>query len=105
MKTATQRRIEGERAVIRRLLRELLKDGCTVSLHDSEEWSVIRSRDFDELAGWIHATDCMTLRWRDAAGELIGGFFIVYGNSAEEVISDHTANGRCMAALEAIGYY
>lgn len=98
VKTAVQRRVEMEARVIRRLLRYLLQDGHAVSLFDSEEWSVKKSTDFTELADWIHATDEQILRWRDPAGELIGGFHIVYGNSAAEVIADHSANDRCEAA-------
>lgn len=100
--TATDRRIAGERRVYRRLIRFLLRDGGMVSINYGDGWDpdLRRLTDTKTLFDWFLATDEMTLRWRDREGNLIGGFYLVYGNSPEELIADYTANAQCEAAAD-----
>lgn len=87
---ALDRRINGEKAVVRAAVRNAIKLGFTVSLYDGEEWAVKRSNSEREVMAEIYATDLETLAFRTRDGKLIGNLYLVYGNSAGEVMSDWT---------------
>jgi hypothetical protein len=83
------RRIAGEKAVVRAAVRNAIKLGHAVSLYDGEEWCVKGSTSEKEVMENIYATDMETLSFRNSTG-VVGKVYLVYGNSASEVISDHT---------------
>lgn len=85
---ALDRRIAGEKAVVRAAVRNAIKLGHAVSVFDGEEWSVKRSTNEREVMAEIYATDMETLAFRKSDGELVGKVWLVYGNSASEVMSD-----------------
>lgn len=85
---ALDRRIAGEKAVVRAAVRNAIKLGHTVSVYDGEEWAVKRSISEKEVMAEIYATDMETLAFRKLDGELVGKLYLVYGNSASEVMSD-----------------
>jgi pimeloyl-CoA synthetase len=77
-----------ERKVIDRLIKDALAIGCTISVHDGEEFAIRSSDDYAAITAEVAATDETTLRVRD--GDLHAAIFLVHGNLPSEVISDMT---------------
>jgi hypothetical protein len=80
-----------ELPIARRLVRDALAKGYSVSVYDGEEWALKRSSKFTEIMGALASTDCDTLRFRNAAGEIVGSVWLIWGN-LDDLISDHTDN-------------
>lgn len=76
--------------IVRRLVRKALEQGWTISVNDSEEWTVKRSTSFDEVMQALFTTDADTLLFRNTNGDPDGRVYLVYGNSAFEVIADYS---------------
>lgn len=94
-----------EAKMARAFLNEVLGRGYLVSVHDGEEWALIRSGDADVIFAHMASTDMDALTIRTASGERVGSFMFVYGNSGSELIADHTDNEECTSiwnALEAL---
>lgn len=90
---ALDRRIAGEKAVARAAVRQAIKLGYVVSLYDGEEWSVKGSNSEQEVMANLYATDEEVLSFRDNKEmRVIGKIWLVYGNSASEVMSDWSDN-------------
>lgn len=85
-------RIKAEGQVARRLVEAALAKGWSVSVFDSEEWAVKRSRDAKAIMEALFATDDDMLRFRDANGEIMGNVYLVYGNAGYEVINDYSVS-------------
>lgn len=77
-----------ERQVIDTLIRDVLAMGCTISVHDGEEWAVKGSVDYTKITSEIAATDETIIRVRQ--GDLHAAIFFVHGNAPSEVIADMT---------------
>lgn len=88
---AIAKRIKIERAIISCLVRDGLKLGYTVSVHDGEEWALKHSKGYRAIMAAIQSTDMDTLRFRKN-GVKIGDFHMVYGNDGYDVISDYSDN-------------
>ena len=89
-----------ENRQVRSLLAHCLKrEGSTLSVLD-EEGDVLTpaTRDHDALLRNVHACDLTFIVWRDANGERVGKFMLVFGNGPGELLSDFTANEACEAA-------
>lgn len=88
---------KGEAAVARRLVKAALAEGFTISVWEGGDWAIKRSSNARDIFDNMATTGEETLRLRNAEGECVGSFFLVYGNdeSGEELISDHTANELC----------
>lgn len=98
---------KNEIKVISRLIRDALKAGCTVAIHDGEEWSIRpidKSVDHDVIAAEIAATDETEIVF-DLGGQR-AIFWLVHGNAASEVIADMSdtpfANGLMTGARTVI---
>lgn len=107
MSTAMEYAKPGERTVARKLVRTLLGKGLSISVYDSEEWTVKQSTNEAEILNALATTDEDQLLVRDAEGDKVGWFYLVWGNdpSGEELIADHTDNDLCnWAANEVAGY-
>lgn len=78
-----------EARIARKIVKDALANGWTVSVNDGEEWTVKNSTDSRTILDAMCSTDSDVLRLRDAAGEAIGNIWLVWGND-EDVISDHT---------------
>lgn len=107
MSTAMEYAKPGERTVARKLVRTLLGKGLSISVYDSEEWTVKQSTNGAEILNALATTDEDQLLVRDAEGDKVGWFYLVWGNdpSGEELIADHTDNDLCnWAANEVAGY-
>jgi hypothetical protein len=83
-------RQELERKIVRAIVKQALAIGGTVSVYDSEEWTVKKSDSMADIMGAIMTTDEDMLRIYNGSGERIGDVFLIYGNDGWDVISDHT---------------
>jgi hypothetical protein len=93
------KRIETEGRICSRLVKHALASGYTVSVNDSEEWTVIKSTSYREVMEALFTTDQDTLLFRDADGNRLGTVLLVYGNDGYDVMAD--MSGPNDAALEA----
>jgi hypothetical protein len=87
--TALQYATHHEARIARKIVKDALANGWTVSVYDGEEWTVKRSADSRAILDALCTTDSDVLRLRDASGEPVGNIWLVWGND-EDVISDHT---------------
>jgi hypothetical protein len=92
MSKLVAKRIKMERAIISRLVKDGLKLGYVVSVCDGEEWTVKKSKSYKAVMNAIQTTDEDILRFRKENGELVGSFYMVYGNDGYDVISDYSDN-------------
>jgi hypothetical protein len=88
---------DGERWYARKLVRNLLSRGLSVSVNDGEEWTVVRSRKEGEVLEALATTDMDELIASDDAGTRLGWFQLIWGNDEDgsELIADHTSNALC----------
>lgn len=87
--TALQYATYHEARIARKIVKDALAKGWTISINDGEEWTVKNSTDSRTILEAMCSTGADMLRLRDAAGEAIGNIWLVWGND-EDVISDHT---------------
>jgi hypothetical protein len=87
--TALEYATHHEARIARKIVKDALANGWTVSVYDGDEWTVKSSTDNRAILEAMCTTDSDVLRLRDAAGESIGNIWLVWGND-EDVISDHT---------------
>lgn len=78
-----------EARIARKIVKDALANGWTVSVNDGEEWTVKSSTDSRTILEALCTTGGDVLRLRDASGEAIGNIWLVWGND-EDVISDHS---------------
>jgi hypothetical protein len=86
-------RVRDEQRQAARLVRALLAKGWAISVFDSEEWACKRATSFDVVWGAMGETDDDTLRVRDSDGANLGFVQLVWGNGAEDLIADCSADG------------
>jgi hypothetical protein len=94
-------RIKIEKQIVRAIVNRALASGWSVSVHDSEEWTIKKSLSTTEIMKAIMTTDEDVLRFHDADG-VVGIVSLVYGNDGWDVVSDHSANDRMEAFMEPI---
>ena len=87
-----------EARIARKIVKDALANGWTVSVNDGEEWTVKRSTDSRAILAALCSTDSDTLRLRDAAGERVGDIMLVWGND-EDLITDHSDNDATNAFM------
>ena len=88
----------GEEHYVRKLVRNILSRGLTISVNDGEDWTVVDSRIEATIMGALATTEIDYLRVKDELDyKTLGTFMLVYGNDpeGEEVVSDHTDNRLC----------
>ncbi|MGV8919528.1 MAG: hypothetical protein ACOH2R_17305 [Pseudomonas sp.] len=90
----TAERLIGERKVLRKLLKAIVGSGYQFRIHNGEDFECEATQDVQAGIDCCMATDedhVMVYRVRpdDHTLERIGSFWLVYGNSAEEVIADY----------------
>ena len=75
------------------------KGGNTISVFDSEEYVLKRSKSINAIRSELGAAGEDQLLIRDGAGDQIGWFYLIYNNGSEGdpmvVICDCTANEFC----------
>lgn len=91
---------KGEARVARKLVRAALDSGFALSVWDSEEWTVKRSRNRDEVLAALATTgqDSIRLHAEDFTWTIV----LIFGNdpSGEELIADYSAKSD--ASLDAL---
>lgn len=92
------RRIIAEKSVVRAVVRNAIKTGHTVSLNNGEYWAVKFSTSEREVMAEVYATDEETLKFHKD-GKVVGSVYMVYGNSAGEVMADCTDSPAVEAIL------
>jgi hypothetical protein len=85
---ANRRRIAGEKTVARRVVRDLLAAGYSLSVDDGEETSVKKSTKFKEIVDAMMTTDEDHL-YAHKQGCKTSFVRFVYGNDSWEVICDY----------------
>lgn len=88
---------KGEARIARRLVRAALADGYSLSVYDGEEWTVKRATKSAPVLEALCSTGSDTLRLRDADGNHVGSFLLIWGNdeSGEELLADYSDNDLC----------
>jgi hypothetical protein len=98
----------GDIFYVRKLVRNILSRGYTISVNDGEEWTVVDSRLEGEIMGALMSTDEDRIKFKDPLDyKTLGIFYLVYGNdpSGEEVFCDYTDNRVCNRIWqEVMGY-
>jgi pyruvate dehydrogenase complex dehydrogenase (E1) component len=95
-----EHRLKLELSIIRRIVKDALALGYTVSVCDGEEWTVKRSTKLGQIIAAVRTTDEDYLAFRTADGTYVGKVFLVYGNEPYEVINDYSANEATEALLK-----
>ena len=95
-----------ERPVISALLSAILDGGNTVSVYDTEDYVLKRSRSINAIRGALGGSGEDMLYIRNQAGEDIGCFYLIYNNGSEHdpmtVIADYVSNDFCDAIYDAL---
>jgi hypothetical protein len=88
---ANRKRIAGEKRVARRVVRDLLAAGYSLSVFDGEEETVIKSTKFKQIVDALMTTDEDYLyTFKEGCKNSFVRF--VYGNDSWEVICDYGAS-------------
>ena len=87
-----------EARIARKIVKDALANGWTVSVNDGEEWTVKRSADSRAILAALCSTDSDILRLRDEAGDRVGDIMLIWGND-EDLISDHSDNDAMTAFM------
>ncbi|UIY29197.1 hypothetical protein LZK73_21935 [Neorhizobium galegae] len=88
-----------EREIIDRILKRALAKDYYVSVYDGEEWALIKSNDLAAIQREVGATDCTTLKFRDASMKVVGSVLLVHGND-EDVVGDCSDNPATLALVD-----
>jgi hypothetical protein len=86
---------DDEARAAHRLIRLLVKRNYSVSVNDGAEWVLKRSTSIPAILSAMGTTSEDHLIIRDPSGEIAGWFNILWGNSGEELIADHSGNEIC----------
>ena len=79
-----------ERAIIDKIVKRALEEGCLISVKDEVSTAVQKSSDYEAITKEIAQTDFTTLTLYDHTGKLVfGSIFFVHGND-EDVVCDFT---------------
>lgn len=87
----------GERRMAKRLIKECLARGYTISLYNGEEWTVKLASHKTTILNAMASTGEDTIRIRDDKGNNLGVFSLIYGNNPDgtELIADFSDNEIC----------
>ena len=85
------KRIDIEKRIYSRIVKDALSLGFNVSVHDGEEYALEHSTKYSDIMGAGFSTDADALVIYDNDKRL-GFVSLVYGNCGWDVISDYTAN-------------
>ncbi|MES0071892.1 hypothetical protein [Mesorhizobium sp. M0058] len=94
---ALARRMKAERRMCTALVDGCLKRGYVISVSDGEDYPVKKSTDKAEIMAALFSTDEDVIVIRNAAGDKLGWFQLIYGNDGWDVVSDYSANEICNA--------
>lgn len=94
---ALARRMKAERRMCTALVDGCLKRGYVISVSDGEDWPVRKSTDKAEIMAALASTDEDGIVIRNAAGDKLGWFQLIYGNDGWDVVADYSDNEICNA--------
>lgn len=87
-----------EARIIKRLMTYAARKGWVVSVHDGEEWVAVGEKP-SAVMPYLGTTWQDLLQFRSGdTGEVLGRMALIYGNSGDEVIADHSNNPAMEAA-------
>ena len=86
-----EKRIQGEKAVIRAICEAAIARGFTVSYNDGGDYPVRKSRDVSAIMAETHSTDEAALVIRSETDRRVGAFYLAYGNAPSELIFDQVS--------------
>jgi hypothetical protein len=98
-------RLEIERKIITKLMKEAIKQGYSVSVFDGEEYAVEQSTDIELLKKEIMATDTDSIELYHANGTMFGSVLAVYGNDGYDVMADSSNSPAFNEFLKPIEEY
>jgi hypothetical protein len=95
--TMIAERLIGERKVLRKLLNAIRGSGYHFRINNGEDFETEHTQDVELAMSNCMATDedyvvVYRIRPDDGTFQRIGKFWLVYGNSPEEVIADYGTN-------------
>jgi hypothetical protein len=93
------KRIDIEKRIYSRIVKDALSLGFNVSVHDGEEYALKHSTKYSDIMGAGFSTDADALVIYDNDKRL-GFVSLVYGNSGYDVISDYTATEEMESLLQ-----
>jgi hypothetical protein len=88
------KRIGQEYQVAEHFVKACMRKGWMISVFDGEAWPLKHSVSVDAILDAMASTDEDMLSVRDWNKKAIGNAFFVYGNSAGELISDHSCSNE-----------
>jgi hypothetical protein len=81
-----------EKQIARKIIKDALAAGYRVSVHDGEDYAVVRSKKGAEIFAALCTTDDDRLFFStEHEGRRAGWVWLVYGNDGYDVICDYTA--------------
>lgn len=83
---------------VQRLIHLILQDGNLISIYDGEEYAIQWSQNEAAILTVMGATDEDTISVFDSNKKMRGWIYLVYGNAADEVVCDYSAN-PCIESL------
>ena len=86
-----------EAKAARKLVNLILGRGWVVSVNDGDEWVLQLSGDRQAILKALCSTGQDQLVLRDEAGFKVGWMQLVWGNSGEELVCDHSDNDALSA--------
>lgn len=97
-----EQRIALETQIVNKLLAEILIAGHRVRIENGGDED-FESNDLNLLMKEVNATDEEYINIVDSVtGDIIGWFWLVYGNDGYDVIADHTCNNDTMAIVDKV---
>jgi hypothetical protein len=91
------RRMELERRMASALVKACIDRGFRVTVDNGEDKPVVMSTNYRKVMNALWQTDEEYVVLHDATGKRYGWFFLVYGNSGWDLVSDYTVNAVCEA--------
>ena len=85
------KRVEIEKRIYSRIVKDAIKQGFNVSVFDGEEYALEHSKKYSDImrAGFSTDADALVIYKDD---KRMGFVSLIYGNCGYDVISDYTAN-------------
>jgi len=82
-----------EKEIATAFIKEALKANYSITVYDSEEDTLIRSKDKTSILKAMFTSDDDRLYlYKDGAKDYYGWVWFIYGNDGWDVISDYTTN-------------
>jgi hypothetical protein len=88
-----EKRIETERRIVSRIVKDAIKAGYSMSVYDGEEWVLKSCNEYQKTMRALFSTDEDTILFKTNDNRTVGRVYLVYGNDdGFDVICDYTAN-------------